>query len=429
MPATPERDIEGTLGAAERRLSFLLEASSAVSEAWGYADTLKRLARVAVPELADLCLIDVIDEDGSLQRMAAVHADPAKQALVAELGERYSPVSGSAHPTSEVIATGKPSWSPTMPDPFLRDTTRDERHFRLVKALGFASYMCVPLMVSGDVVGSITLVSAGSGRQFSAADLELPQELATRVATVVGTARRYDREHEIAIELQRQLLPTRLPEIPGVEIAVRYLTGDSGAAAGGDFYDVVVLPSGRLGLVIGDVEGHDTVAAAVMGQLRSATRALAGQFREPSALVDALQWSWELLGFERSATGVFSRLDPSNGEFVAASAGHPQPLLLDAGGSARLLPVEAAPLLGAPGLPAVDFRCKLAAGDTLVLYTDGLVEIPGVSLTTSESLLIHAAEAASARSPEQVCDALLADLLENRGRRDDVALLAIRWLG
>lgn len=242
---------------------------------------------------------------------------------------------------------------------------------------------------------------------------------------MAAVARRHDREHEMAAELQRQLLPTALPQPPGLQTAVRYLTAERGAAAGGDFYDTAVLPSGRLGLVIGDVEGHDAIAAVVMGQLRSAIRALAGQVRQPADLVDALRWSWDLLGFERSATALMGRLDLATGDLVMASAGHPPPLILDASGSARLLPVDPAPLLGCPGPPAVDYSTRLGEGDTILLYTDGLLEVPGVSLSEGEEQLRVAAQAAGEGSVEDLCDLLLSRLLRHP-RRDDVALLAIR---
>ncbi|MGH9059682.1 MAG: PP2C family protein-serine/threonine phosphatase, partial [Acidimicrobiales bacterium] len=339
---------EDRVRSAERAQAFLLSAYTALAGATDYPDTLRRLAAVAVPALADLCLIDV-KVPGGVARMVALHADPARDSLVRELGERYPPAAGSSHPGNQVMADGRPRWSDTISDDFLAATTRDSRHLELVKALTLTSYMSIPLLADGDVLGAITLVSSGSGRRFSAGDLVLPQEVAARVSTVVAAARRRDRQHQLAHQLQSLLLPDRLPQPPEMDIAVRYLTGTPGAEAGGDFYDLVQLPSARLGLMIGDVEGHDSIAAATMGQLRSASRALAGQVREPCRLVDALRWSWDLLGFERTATAAFCRINPSTGDVVMSTAGHPPPVLLDAAGHARFLDLDPSPILGAPG--------------------------------------------------------------------------------
>ena len=275
---------EGRLREETRLRSFLLEAASVLSDSVDYDDSIARLAAIAVPEIADLCLIDVKEPDGTIRRMAAVHCDAEKADLVAELETKYPPERGSPHPSNEVMDLGSSSWSPTMTDGYLRDTSRDERHFEILKLLGFESYMCVPLMEGDEILGAITLVSAGSGRRFTAADLALPEELAARAATVIASARRHEREHQVAHQLQRLLLPESLPEIAGYDICVRYSAGAPQADTGGDFYDVVRLSDRRVAFLIGDVEGHDTIAAAVMGQLRSASRALAARVDQPEEL-------------------------------------------------------------------------------------------------------------------------------------------------
>ncbi len=191
---------------------------------------------------------------------------------------------------------------------------------------------------------------------------------------------------------------------------------------GGDFYDVIVLPSGRIGFMIGDVAGHDRDAAAVMGQLRSAARALAGQVHSPAALVDALQWSWDLVGFDRIATGAFGRLDPSNGDLVMASAGHYPPLVID-GEGAQYLPVEPSSPLGAPGPKGVDWEGKLGPGQLLLLYTDGVLDERNTGYARAMDRLAAVA-AAGDLHPAAVCDRIVAMLPDDR--RDDVALLALR---
>jgi serine/threonine-protein kinase RsbW len=314
-----------------------------------------------------------------------------------------------------------------MDDRFLRATTRDDHHLRIVKELGFDSYICVPLIDEAEILGVITLVSAGSGRRFRAADVALPEELAARAARIVAAARRHETDHRLAHQLQRLLLPERLPDVPGFDICVRYAAGAPEAEAGGDFYDVVTLPSGRIGLMIGDVEGHDTVAAAIMGQLRSSSRALAGQVREPSLLVDALRWSWSLLGFERSATALFGRLDTGTGEVVMASAGHMPPVHMTRDRRACFVPVPPSPLLGMVGAPASDHRLTIEPGEVLFLYTDGLVEERGVDLDSRLDRLLTLVQASESPALDDLCEEAISSLAPVRHRQqDDIALLAIR---
>ena len=410
------------LQTAQRSQTFLLEAAAVLARASGYVETLERLAAVAVPTLGDLCLIDVVGEDGRLRRSAARHADPGRQPLVDELRRNYPPDPDGHHPSVAVIRTGRSSWSATMDDEFLRATSRDEHHFRLTKDLGFTSYMSVPLISDGAALGAVTLVSAGSGRRFGPDDLALAEELADQVAAVVAKERRYEAEHRTAHILQARLLPPTLPDVPGVEVAVRYLPGTQGAEVGGDFYDMVVVPSGRVGLMIGDVAGHDAGAAALMGQLRSAARALAGQVRGPGELIDALQWSWDLLGFDRIATAAFGRLDPSTGELVLASAGHPPPLVV-APAHTRFLPVDVSSPLGSPATKVSEWNGVLEPGAVLLLYTDGMVEERDVGLGEGMARLARIAAAGPAR-PEPMCERLMRGLAEHR--TDDAAILAVQ---
>jgi serine/threonine-protein kinase RsbW len=288
--------------------------------------------------------------------------------------------------------------------------------------------MTVPLKTDGDVLGTVMLISTASERRFGPSDIAVAEDLAAQVAAVVVKARRYEEEHQTAHTLQSRLLPASLPAVADLDIGVRYLPGSRGAEVGGDFYDVLVLPSGRIGFMIGDVAGHDAEAAAIMGQLRSAARALAGQVRQPGELIDALQWSWELLGFERIATAQFGRLDPTTGDLVIASAGHPPPLVVT-GSSASFLPLEPASPLGSPSARPHEWRGQLQPGESLLLYTDGLIEQRAVGVNEGMDKLAALASEASHReagTAEHLCDHVLTGL--TRERDDDVAVLAIRRL-
>jgi GAF domain-containing protein len=415
---------------AERdRQAFLLEAAAAVSNASTFAESLHRLASVAVPRMADLCLIDVWDGRGGISRMAAVHADPGAAALVEELKTKYAPVTDGVHPSYQTMTGGRSLWMADMSEAFLRETARDARHFEIAQALKFTSFMSVPLRVAGEMLGAMTLLSAGSGRRFGRADLTLAEQLAVQVGDVVWAARRHEREHEVAHVLQRLLLPAALPEIEGVVAAARYLTARRDVEAGGDFYDMAELPSGRIGFVIGDVEGHDPVAAATMGQLRSAIRALAGQHREPHLLIDALRWSWDLLGFTRMATCLVGRLDPADGSVVMCSAGHLPPVEIAVDGTARFLSVDRSPPLGAPAGAAVDSIHRLEPGSTLFLYTDGLVEKPHSPIDEDLTELLRILAGTAAMPVDELCERVLSDRPAATELNDDIAILAIRTSG
>ena len=176
-----------------------------------------------------------------------------------------------------------------MTDEFLRETSRDERHYEIIKQLGFTSYMTVPLGSGGDgVIGTVTLVSAGSGRRFSERDLGLAEQLATQVSSVVSRARAYERERRISHELQRHLLPDAIPELPGWDVAARYLPAAVGVEVGGDWYDVVPVSDRLVALVVGDVEGHDLEAARIMSRLRHMLGLLLLEERAPGKALERL---------------------------------------------------------------------------------------------------------------------------------------------
>lgn len=417
---TERSELLARLQLAQRSQAFLLEAARALAGASGYEETLERLAAVAVPTLGDICLIDIVDEDGALRRGAARHADPRRQALVEDLQRRFPPDPSGSHPSVDVTRSRRSRWSAHMSDEFLRATTRDDEHFALVKELGFTSYMSVPLAAEDQVLGALTLVSAGSGRRFGPEDLLLAEDLAAQVAQVVAKAHRYDQEHRVAHTLQASLLPLHIPEVPGLRLALRYAASPREAEVGGDWFDMQLLPSGEVRVAVGDVAGHDVGAAAAMGQLRSACRALTEHARTPHELVEELRAGWDHLDLERMATLVVAQLDPASGALQIASAGHPPPLFVGRK-RAEFLDVRPGPPLGAPHAPTPTWRGTLAGGAAVLLYTDGLVEDRATPLATGMRRL--ADTAAGVTDPELLCDRVLATLATEPS--DDIALLAL----
>jgi PAS domain S-box-containing protein len=235
----------------------------------------------------------------------------------------------------------------------------------------------------------------------------------------------YEREHTIAETLQRSLLPERLPRIEGLEIAARYLPAGRGAAVGGDWYDALERPDGRVALVVGDVVGHGLRAAAAMGQLRNAFRAYALAESSPAEVMARINMLVTTGGEETMATALYLVLDRESGEVRFASAGHPPPLVLGPDGVSFLEGGRSVPVGAAVPGAFQEARAVLPSGASLLLYTDGLVERRDTPLEERLDALVDAAEQAE-RGLESLCDAVLARVLGDSRPSDDVALLAVR---
>ena len=401
------------------RATFFARAAQALAEADDLAATLERLGDLAVAVLGEICLIDVLNEDGQLTRMVAKHRDARRQPETDRLRREFPPDPEGRHPAVLAVTAGRSLWSDRFTEGFLRATTRDEEHLALVHALGFHSYVTVPLVAEGRVLGSVTSVSCS--RAFQPDDVAFAEQLAEHVAAVVDNARRYDVAFRTSHILQSSLLPRSLPAVEGISVATRYLTANRGLEVGGDFYDVILLASGAVLFSVGDVAGHDRNAAAQMGHLRSASRALAGRVSSPAELLASLRDSWDLLGFDRIATALVGSLDPASGQLAIASAGHYPPLLVGADGT-RFLPVEPSPPLGMSGPPPLMWEGVLDARQVLLAYTDGAIDERSAGSEASMARLAAVA-AAGVLTPASVCDRVVSVL--DPDRADDVALLAL----
>jgi serine phosphatase RsbU (regulator of sigma subunit) len=410
---------------ARRRNEFLLLATQVLSEVADYQEMVERLAQVSVPVLADLCLIDIADEYGQLRRMAAWHADPSKRSLTQELRTRYSPDPSTAHPTMDVMHSGRSMWSAEMSDEFLRSTCHDERHFSIVKRLGFTSYMTVPLRVRDEqALGTVTLVSAGSGRRFSEKDLGHAEQLAKQVSSVVIRARAFDRERRISHELQRNILPDAIPTITGWDVAARYLPAAVGYEVGGDWYDVVPLADGLVAFVVGDVEGHDLGAAKIMSRLRHTIGMLVLDEEAPGAALERLNRLSLARAGERLATVLVGVLDTSRGRISFSSAGHPSPVMVGSG-QALELPVP-------PGLPLGVEACHYkdhtfdVQHECLLMFTDGLVERRNAHIDERLALLESSLRTSPSTDPGGIADDVIEAMTADEQRSDDIVVLAAR---
>jgi PAS domain S-box-containing protein len=415
----------------EQAQRFLAEASRVLADSLDYEATLVAIAKLAVPSVADWCGVDLAgDRPLEIQRVAVEHVDPAKVALAKELAERYPAEPRTDRGLHQVLATGESQLWPHIPDALIVEAAQDEEHLRMIRALGMASAMVVPMRVRDRVLGAITFVSAESGRTFHPGDLRLAEDLALRAATAVENARLYRARSTIAQTLQASLLPPMLPEVPGVDSAAFYQAAGEDHEVGGDFYDLFATADDHWFAIIGDVCGKGAEAAAVTALARYTIRAAAARRHSPAAI---LRWVNEVMVSENSTrfcTIAIAHLDRSGdrNELTVAVGGHPAPLLARADGRVEELGNQGT-LLGLVDDPKLeDVTTELAPGDTVLLYTDGVTEAGAPHrVWEPEDLIEVAARGAGGdaqRLVDHVAEAALSDL--PGPPRDDVAILALR---
>jgi serine phosphatase RsbU (regulator of sigma subunit)/anti-sigma regulatory factor (Ser/Thr protein kinase) len=284
----------------------------------------------------------------------------------------------------------------------------------------------VPLQAAAGTIGAIGF-RFGPGAALDEDRRQLIVTLGLQAAQALERAAFYASAHSIADTLQRSLLPGALPQVAGSDLAVRYLAAGEGIEAGGDWYEAIALPQGRIGLGIGDVVGRGVRAAAIMGQLRSALRAFAIDGDPPATVLSRLARYAERLDEAALATAAYAVFDPVSGELRYGCAGHPPPLVVDAEGRTHYLEDgRAAPLAAWPGVVYRDAVAHLEPGAMLLLYTDGLVERRRESLDIGFARLAKAVAGAVGQGPEEVCDHVLTSLMGAAPSGDDVALLVLR---
>jgi integral membrane sensor domain MASE1/anti-sigma regulatory factor (Ser/Thr protein kinase) len=421
-----ERQANAQTGAARARLAFLADASQLFSRSLDVAQILERLAGLTVPRLADWCSIDLVDH-GGFRNAIVKHVDPDQADLARELRRRYPIDPESPTGAPRVVRTGKSELYEEVTDELLRRSARDDEHLRLLRELGLVSGMVVPLSARGRTTGVVTFASAQSKRRYGADDLQLAEDFVSRAALAADNARLYQHEREAATSLQSSLLPHQLPSIPGVQLAARYLPAAQGLEVGGDWYDVIALPSGEVALVIGDVAGRGLDAATVMGQMRTTTRVYASAGYSPAEMVERLN-ATVADAFESSdmATLLYLVLDPGSSTVHYVNAGHLPPLVLAPDSTVTQLDgPRSLPIGVRPYGRWVEATGRLEPGATLVLYTDGLIERRGEPLGTGIERLRTALEQASCGF-EQLPDTVLERVAPAEQRADDIALLAIR---
>jgi serine phosphatase RsbU (regulator of sigma subunit) len=298
--------------------------------------------------------------------------------------------------------------------------------------LGGVSVLTVPMVARRRTLGAMALISTSPDRAFTRDDAELAEDLAARAALAMDNVRLYQREHAVADTLQRSLLP-ELPAVPGLEAAAHYVSASSAADVGGDFYDLLHLPDDSVGIAVGDVVGHDVAAAAAMGHLRGVLRACIwdAENPDPGAVLARVDRLVQGLRVASLATMVYARAErpttPAGPWRVhIANAGHPPLLLRRADGAVVILDEVTGLLVGVDDATHRDtLILDIPAGWTLIAYTDGLIERPGVDLDHGiRELCERLTGAPVGASPRELCDAAVSGALDHR---DDVALIAVRF--
>jgi PAS domain S-box-containing protein len=411
--------------AADQRLKlrFLADASSELASSLDYQTTLQRVADLAVPNFADWCSIQLLEE-GELRTIAVAHSDPAKVALALDLQHRYPADPDAAHGGYHVLHTGRSELIPDIPDELLVAAARDEEHLRLTRELNLRSAITVPLKAHGRVLGVITWVAGDASRRFDETDLAFAEDLARRAAVAIDNSQLHSETREAAARLQRAVLPEALTPIPGWDLAALYLPAGR-TEVGGDFYDVIALVDGRLVMFVGDVMGRGVAAAAAMAQMRSAVRAYLAIDPAPAAVLNMLDTLFERFELAQLVTLVYAVLDPARDELAVVNAGHPPPMVLRADGSTEQLPEPDGVPLGVGGCQRVATTVAMRPGDTLLAFSDGLIERRTEDIDIGQQRLRTALPLLA--GPD--LGRRLGDIVEqvrDHSRDDDIAALAVR---
>ncbi|MFI9584656.1 SpoIIE family protein phosphatase [Streptomyces sp. NPDC052236] len=438
--------LTGSADVARGRLKLLYDAGTEIGTTLDVVRTCEELAEFAAARFADFVTVDLVEAvlRGEEPTVAGGGAEMRRTAFSGlrydsgfyPLGKlfRFSP----GTPVGSGVSAGESVLEPDLAALTGWQEQDPERARKLVE-YGIHSMIAVPLRARGVILGVVVFWRSQKPQPFEAEDLSVAEELVARAAVSVDNARRYTREHTMAVTLQRSLLPRGLPEQNAIDVAYRYLPAQAGlgglGGVGGDWFDIIPLPGARVALVVGDVVGHGLHAAATMGRLRTAVHNFSALDLPP----DELLWHLDELvaridqdeaadGSDTVVTGatcLYAIYDPVSGRCTMARAGHLQPLLLHPDGSAEFAEVPGGPPLGLGGLPFETLDVVLEQDSHLVLYTDGLVEDRHRDIDEGLTLLLRTLADHPARTPDETCEAALRALLPENPR-DDIALLVGR---
>lgn len=411
------------------RLEFMLHINDALSSTSTVHQVMRAVTRAAVPRLGDWCLIHVLHHEGSTKAYVdAAHRDPRMLRIAEQTADRIAYDLTDSFGAAAVIRTGRREFFPRLDLSRIRGVSSAARE--LLASMGLRSSIVVPVQRRGRMYGAITFLMTFGSRSYTEEDLILAEAVAGRVAQALENIDLVARQVEIAEVLQASLLPASLPEIPGVQVAVRYTSGGEASEVGGDFYDVFDLHAGAWGVAIGDVCGQGPRAAAMTGLARHTIRASAWRGDPPETVLARLNEAVYRADNESFCTALYGVLDPTTRTFHGALGGHPLPIVVDPDGRATSV--------GSPGMLVGVFpvgrtstvRVALPPGWTMLLYTDGVTDVPPpYELTPARWAEVVGAASRDAVDAEDLANRLtvtLDELRPARARRDDIALLVLR---
>ncbi|MFB7374413.1 SpoIIE family protein phosphatase [Streptomyces sp. NPDC056222] len=398
------------------RLAWLNSAGSRIGTTLDLERTAQELAEFTVPGFADGAAVDILEtvlrgDEGSrwtgtgvpvMRAIALSSVEELSSLEPTPIGETFVR-SEEAHETllhRYCLRQGRPVLVSRMRDDDFSKVAPTESAAAQMRAAGVHSYLAVPLIARGLLLGSADFVRGPGTRPFSSTDLALAEQLASQAAVYIDNARLYGREREHVVSLQRTLLPRATPVTPGLRVQAEYAPSTAHHGVGGDWYDVMALPGGRTALMVGDVMGHGLPAAATMGRLRAVARTLMTLDMAPERVLARLDLATRDLEDEQVATFLCAVFDPADSTYTLASAGHLPPLLLDGQGSAEFVDVPIGAPLGAGVIPYDPVRLKVPASGHLVMYSDGLVKSRHADLDHQLERLRSAARGLSAEALE-----------------------------
>jgi PAS domain S-box-containing protein len=413
------------------RFEFLTQVNDALSASGNVQEIMANVTRTAVPRLGDWCAIHVLPTEGGLvPDVEIAHVDPEMVAYAIELQGRfpYDPDAPTGIPN--VIRTGSSEFYPEITPEVMEELDVDSEAAAIIEQLALRSAITVPLIKRGRVLGALQLVMTSSRRRYTDEDLALAEAVAARVSASIENRRLSERQNLIAKTLQASLLPDRLPDVEGVDVAVRYWAAGVGTDVGGDFYDLFQIGEESWGLVIGDVCGTGPTAAALTGLARHSLRMSAWNGNSPSEVMSWLNHAVRQTRTDSFLTAVYAemRRRGTGFELTLASGGHPRPVVLKPDGSVMTIPTTGALLGVFDKVTCAPLDLLLEPGDTIVLYTDGVTDLaPPYGL--DEEGLAALVQRSAASSAEGVADRIhdeLEEICAIDDRHDDIALLVVR---
>ncbi|MER6125178.1 SpoIIE family protein phosphatase [Streptomyces sp. NPDC001795] len=420
---------------ARRRLALIADASTRVGTTLEVDQTARELAEIATPELADVVAVDVLDSALAFRRsgkpdngpelfraLALKAAHPTVALRAADRPGDLAAYDGDRLVTL-CVHSGRPVLVRHVGDQDLRRIARNAEATSLLARAGVHSYLAVPLIAHGEVIGALDLKRTRNPLPFDQDDVVLATELAGRAAVAIDNARWYQSVRNTALTLQRSLLPDHPPHHTGLELATRYQPAQATSEVGGDWYDVIPLAGDKTALVVGDVMGNGIDAAATMGRLRTATCAYADLDLAPDSVLQHLdKITCDLEHY--IVTCLYAVYDPHSRRCRIANAGHMPPALARPGRAPTLLDLPTGAPLGVGGISFETTAAELDPDDLLVLYTDGLVETRHHPIDDRLNALLDLLDDPQ-RPLEDTCDLLLHGL-RHPDDHDDVALLVAR---